>query len=142
MWSFIFYVCCFAPSIFPVTQIVDLTYAQYQGVPTLDPVNNESITQFLGIRYAAAPTGKVFPCLVSLILPVYYKQDPRDSESLSFLRTRQAFNWQTNNHPSAFKQGLAPLLKRHSVTLFPTPALLGALRLVVSGVQVRKIAFS
>ena len=37
---------------------MDLTYAQYQGIPTLDPVNNETITRFLGIRYAAAPTGK------------------------------------------------------------------------------------
>ena len=62
MWSLIFYLCCFAPSssIF-ATPIVDLTYAQYQGVPTLDPINNESITHFLGIRYAAAPTGKAFP---------------------------------------------------------------------------------
>ena len=68
MWSF-FYICCFTPSIFAATPVVDLTYAQYQGVPTLDPVNNESITQFLGIRYAAAPTGKVFPasyCLSSI----------------------------------------------------------------------------
>ena len=61
MWSFIFYICCYyAPSIFAATPIVDLTYAQYQGVPILDPVNNELITQFLGIRYAAAPTGKGF----------------------------------------------------------------------------------
>ena len=26
----------------------------------MDPVNNETITHFLGIRYAAAPTGKGF----------------------------------------------------------------------------------
>ena len=60
MWSLIFYFCCFSPSIFAATgtPVVDLTYAQYQGVPTLDPVNNETITRFLGIRYAAAPTGK------------------------------------------------------------------------------------
>ena len=62
MWFFIFCICCFAPFIFAATPspIVDLTYAQYQGVPTVDPVNNEPITHFLGIRYAAAPTGKVF----------------------------------------------------------------------------------
>ena len=66
MWSFIFYICCFALPIFGATPIVDLTYAQYQGVPTLDPVNNKSITHFFGIRYAAAPTGKGFPCFVVL----------------------------------------------------------------------------
>jgi carboxylesterase type B len=53
---------------FIATSIVNLTYAKYQGVSTLDSVNNESITQFLGIRYAAAPTGKVFfPYFVSFI---------------------------------------------------------------------------
>ena len=57
MWSFIFHFCYFASSIFATTPVVDLTYAQYQGVPTVDPVNNETITHFLGIRYAAAPTG-------------------------------------------------------------------------------------
>ena len=66
MWTFIFYIssCCFAPLILAATPspIVDLTYAQYQGIATVDPVNNESITHFLGIRYAAAPTGKVFLC--------------------------------------------------------------------------------
>ena len=62
MWSLIFYFCCFSPTIFAATAtpVVDLTYAQYQGVPTLDPVNNETITRFLGIRYAAAPTGEGF----------------------------------------------------------------------------------
>ena len=72
-WSFIFYhICCFAPSIFAATPIVNLTYAQYQGVLTLDPVNNESITQFLGIRYAAAPTGKASPCFVSVSFTINY----------------------------------------------------------------------
>jgi hypothetical protein len=33
--------------------IIDLGYARYQG--TVDPLTN--ITTFLGIRYAAAPTG-------------------------------------------------------------------------------------
>ena len=60
MWSFIFQFCYFATSILAATPVVDLTYAQYQGVPTLDPVNNESITHFLGIRYAATPTGMGF----------------------------------------------------------------------------------
>jgi hypothetical protein len=99
MWSFIFYYCLFrvAPSILAATPIVNLTYAQYQGVPSVDPVNNESITHFLGIRYAAAPTGKVFsPALYRLssitTTPLLKKQGLGDSESLSFLRTRQAFN--------------------------------------------------
>ena len=70
MWSFIFYITCFAPliQVFAVTPIVNLTYAQYQGVPTLDRVNNETITHFLGIRYAAAPTGKFSSCFVSFII--------------------------------------------------------------------------
>ena len=72
MWpfmKFISYICFFSPSIFAAdAPIVNLTYAQYQGVPTLDPVNNETITQFLGIRYAAAPTGKVFfPPLLRIV---------------------------------------------------------------------------
>ena len=69
MWFFIFYICSFVPSIFAAnpSPIVDLTYAQYQGVPSMDPVNNESITHFLGIRYAAAPTGKASHCLLSWI---------------------------------------------------------------------------
>ena len=80
MWFFIFYICCFAPSIFAAIPIVDLTYAQYQGVPTVDPVNNEPITHFLGIRYAAAPTGRCFFPLLR-IQNVYddcffTKQDP------------------------------------------------------------------
>ena len=62
---FIFYVCCFftlSGSISSATPIIDLSYAQYQGVPVLDPVSNVTNTQFLGIRYGAAPTGKVlFP---------------------------------------------------------------------------------
>ena len=48
---FFFHFCYFTPSIFATAPVVDLTYAQYQGVPTLDPVNNETITHFLGIRY-------------------------------------------------------------------------------------------
>ena len=71
MWSFIksfiIYIYCFALSTFATAPIVDLTYAQYQGVPTVDPINNESITHFLGIRYAAAPTGKIFPCLKRIV---------------------------------------------------------------------------
>jgi hypothetical protein len=53
MWSkniarFIFDICCFAPSIFAATPIVDLTYARYQGAPTVDTVNNMTNTQFIG----------------------------------------------------------------------------------------------
>ena len=150
MWSFIFYICCFATSIFAATPVVDLTYAQYQGVPVLDPVNNESITQFLGIRYAAAPTGKVFtPALYRLsesliIYSFTKKQEPWDSENLNFPRSRQVSNLRTTNHPSVFRLGPALLLKRHFVVLmllFQTPALLlGGLRLVL--VRVQRIAFS
>ena len=96
MWSFIFHIFCFAPSIFAATPIVNLPYAQYQGVPALDHVTNEPITQFLGIRYAAAPTGKAFPCFVSFkfIIDCSFtkKQDPGGSESLNFLCTLRAFN--------------------------------------------------
>ena len=56
------YVCCyFALKIFAQqdTAIVDLGYARYQGVSYLDPVNHTNNTQFLGIRYGAAPTGRV-----------------------------------------------------------------------------------
>ena len=38
----------------------------------LDPVNNESITQFFRIRYAAAPAGKAFPCSVSFKFIIDY----------------------------------------------------------------------
>ena len=76
MWSLIFYFCCFTPSNFAatVTPVVDLTYAQYQGIPTLDPVNNETITSFLGIRYAAAPTGKYFfiVAFIQTVLSIHY----------------------------------------------------------------------
>ncbi|KAJ6458024.1 Alpha/Beta hydrolase protein [Mycena vulgaris] len=44
--------------------IVDLGYAQYQG--TVNTANN--ITNFLGIRYAAAPSGEASPVLLFRIL--------------------------------------------------------------------------
>ena len=76
MWStnitcFIFYICCFAPLIFAATPVVDLTYARYQGIPTVDTVNNATNTQFLGIRYAAAPTGKRLFIFISIWLTPY-----------------------------------------------------------------------
>jgi len=37
--------------------VVDLGYAKYEGVPIRDHVTNAAHTQFLGIRYAAPPTG-------------------------------------------------------------------------------------
>ncbi|KAH9481796.1 putative secreted lipase [Psilocybe cubensis] len=37
--------------------IIDLGYAQYQGTVVQDKVTNATHTQFLGIRYAAPPTG-------------------------------------------------------------------------------------
>ena len=59
----ILYICCyFAPTVCarPTdTMTVDLGYARYQGVPFLDPITNITNTQFLGIRYAAAPTGRI-----------------------------------------------------------------------------------
>ena len=95
MWSLIFYFCCFSPTIFVFaatgTPVVDLTYAQYQGVPSLDPVNNETITHFLGIRYAAAPTGK--GSLNSSCLSIHYIEN-RISEiqrtSTSFVYARRS----------------------------------------------------
>ena len=61
----VLYVCgYFVPSIYSATPTVDLGYAQYQGIPSVDSVNNAANTNFLGIRYAAAPTGEVlFPSL-------------------------------------------------------------------------------
>ncbi|KAF8170425.1 Alpha/Beta hydrolase protein [Pholiota molesta] len=43
-----------APSAAP---IVDLGYATYQGILVQDPVTNQTNTNFLGVRYAAPPTG-------------------------------------------------------------------------------------
>ncbi|KDR83230.1 hypothetical protein GALMADRAFT_221149 [Galerina marginata CBS 339.88] len=37
--------------------VVNLGYAQYQGVAVQDKVTNATHTQFLGVRYAAPPTG-------------------------------------------------------------------------------------
>jgi carboxylesterase type B len=41
----------------PAAPVVNLGYAQYQGVPIQDEVTNATHTQFLGMRYAAPPTG-------------------------------------------------------------------------------------
>jgi len=38
---------------------VDLGYATYQGVPFADTISSTNNTQFLGIRYAAPPTGQL-----------------------------------------------------------------------------------
>jgi len=38
---------------------VDLGYATYQGVPFVDTISGTNNTQFLGIRYAAPPTGSL-----------------------------------------------------------------------------------
>lgn len=78
----VFYVCCsFAPVVSSDAPIVVLPYAQYQGVPYLDPVSNETNTQFLGIRYAAVPVGKVsFLCFLfynSYIVPLLITEDSR-----------------------------------------------------------------
>ncbi|KAH9481797.1 putative secreted lipase [Psilocybe cubensis] len=40
-----------------LSSVVDLGYAQYQGRLVQDPVSNATHTQFLGVRYAAPPTG-------------------------------------------------------------------------------------
>lgn len=39
--------------------IVNVGGTQYQGFASVDPANNATNTNFLGIRYAAAPTGKL-----------------------------------------------------------------------------------
>lgn len=44
---------CMDPRTIPGAPVIDLGYAQYQGV--FDSVNN--ITSYLGIRYAAPPIG-------------------------------------------------------------------------------------
>ena len=97
MWSLIFFFCCSSTTIFAATAtpVVDLTYAQYQGVPTLDPVNNETITRFLGIRYAAAPTGKdSFESHLFICLSIHYTKKNRIPEiqrtSTSFVYTRRS----------------------------------------------------
>ncbi|KAF8161671.1 Alpha/Beta hydrolase protein [Crassisporium funariophilum] len=41
----------------PPTPIVDLGYSKFQGVPFQDTIANTTNTQFLGLRYAAPPTG-------------------------------------------------------------------------------------
>ncbi|KAF4614285.1 hypothetical protein D9613_007996 [Agrocybe pediades] len=41
----------------PLSPVVDLGYAKYQGVLVQDVLTNATNTQFLGIRYAAPPTG-------------------------------------------------------------------------------------
>ncbi|KAF8886048.1 Alpha/Beta hydrolase protein [Gymnopilus junonius] len=43
----------------PAPLVVNLGYAQYQGVTVQDKVTNATHTQFLGIRYAAPPTGSL-----------------------------------------------------------------------------------
>jgi hypothetical protein len=99
MWSFIFYICCFAPPIFAATPIVDLEYAQYQGVPAVDPINNESITRFLGIRCAAArPVG--FYSLLHIGSPSLVTKN-RISE---FQRTSTSFVYYTTGVQLASKQ--------------------------------------
>jgi carboxylesterase type B len=39
--------------------VVTVGGTQYQGFASVDPINNATNTNFLGIRYAAAPTGKL-----------------------------------------------------------------------------------
>ena len=41
----------------PAPPVVNLGYAQYEGATVQDKVTNATHTQFLGIRYAAPPTG-------------------------------------------------------------------------------------
>ncbi|KAF9048790.1 alpha beta-hydrolase [Panaeolus papilionaceus] len=50
---------CLAGILLPVNAaaVVDLGYAKYQGVPSLDPIANTTNTKFIGIRYAANPIG-------------------------------------------------------------------------------------
>ncbi|PPQ68679.1 hypothetical protein CVT26_002961 [Gymnopilus dilepis] len=43
----------------PAPPVVNLGYAQYEGATVQDKVTNATHTQFLGIRYAAPPTGSL-----------------------------------------------------------------------------------
>ena len=94
----ILYVCCYsAPTVFALptgTVTVDLGYARYQGVPFLDPITNITNTQFLGIRYAAAPTGRgcFFSFFCFLLFNIYFFTGNSIGEiqkaSTSFLHSR------------------------------------------------------
>ena len=96
---FILYVSCYfvAPIFAQTDAIVDLGYARYQGVSYLDPVNKANNTQFLGIRYAAAPTGKVY---FLLFLSLIFNRNPSFAakqalgglKSLSLLCISQVFS--------------------------------------------------
>jgi hypothetical protein len=45
----------------PAVPIVNLGYATYQGIIVQDTLTNQTNTNFLGVRYAAPPTGKHLP---------------------------------------------------------------------------------
>ena len=45
------------PFLTAAAPVVNLGYAQYEGATVQDKVTNATHTQFLGIRYAAPPTG-------------------------------------------------------------------------------------
>jgi Carboxylesterase family len=128
MWStniacFISYICYFAHPIFAVTPIVDLTYARYQGVPTLDTVNNATNTQFLGIRYAATPTGKrhivLFHTNIDCSLPITGSRRFRDPQLPSYTPGVQI----ANKQPSECLQagiGTAPKTPFRNTDTSPT----------------------
>ena len=53
-----FALCVHAAAVSPSpAPIVDLGYAKYQGILVQDTQTNETNTYFLGMRYAAPPTG-------------------------------------------------------------------------------------
>ena len=53
-----FALCVYATALAPSPNpIVDLGYATYQGVLVQDAQTNQMNTYFLGVRYAAPPTG-------------------------------------------------------------------------------------
>ncbi|PPQ63569.1 hypothetical protein CVT24_004866 [Panaeolus cyanescens] len=54
-------VLCFGSLLLPThaAGVVDLGYAKYRGTTVHDAISNTNNTQFLGIRYAASPTGNL-----------------------------------------------------------------------------------
>ena len=60
-----FALCVYAAKAVPTpSPIVDLGYATYQGILVQDAQTNQTNVNFLGVRYAASPTGtslKAYP---------------------------------------------------------------------------------
>ena len=55
--SFALCMCTAASTTLSLTPLVNLGYTTCQGILVQDPQNNETNINFLGVRYAASPTG-------------------------------------------------------------------------------------